>query len=334
MATIELKSTAFRREREATWRELEDLVARAERRGVRALDAAEMMRLPVVYRATVSSLSVARSISLDRNVLEYLENLCERAYLVVYGPRATFAGLARDFVAVRFPAAVRSARWHLAVAALFFALGIAVGWVATLDDEARFFSFVDAGAAQGRDPTSTAEELREALFSGSGAATDRLHTYATFLFTHNARIGILAFALGFALGVPTVFLLFSNGLMLGAFAALHQNRGLSVEFWSWILPHGVTELLAILLCGAAGLVLGGAVIFPGEHSRLHNLARRGRLAGQIVLGCVLLFFVAGLIEGIFRQAVQDVTIRYLVAGGTAILWLLYFTLAGRGRGAP
>ncbi len=333
MPPITLKSTSFRLEREATWRELEDLVARAERGGPRVLSADELMRLPVLYRATLSSLSVARGISLDRNVVDYLEALAGRAYLVVHGPRTTFLATVRDFLAIGFPRAVRECRHQLAIAAAVLLLGIAVGWVTTGQNEDRFYAFVDAELSNGRDPAASREQLAAALFSGGDADADALHAFATFLFTHNARIGILAFALGFALGLPTLILIVTNGLMLGAFAALHANRDLNLEFWSWILPHGVTELLAVVLCGAAGLVLAEAVIFPGRQTRLQNLARRGRVAGRIVLGAVLLFFIAGLIEGIFRQSVQDIGLRYALAAATAVVWGLYFGFGGR-RNAP
>jgi len=88
MSNDHLKSYAFRRERERTWRELEVLVAKTESGGVRSLTPNEVMRLPGLYRASLSSLSVARSISLDRNVLEYLEALAARAYFCVYGARS------------------------------------------------------------------------------------------------------------------------------------------------------------------------------------------------------------------------------------------------------
>ena len=82
-----LKSSEFRKGREEGWRELEKLVGRVERRGVRSLTLDELQQLPILYRAALSSLSVARTIALDRNLLLYLENLALRAYLAVYGPR-------------------------------------------------------------------------------------------------------------------------------------------------------------------------------------------------------------------------------------------------------
>jgi uncharacterized membrane protein SpoIIM required for sporulation len=95
--------------------------------------------------------------------------------------------------------------------------------------------------------------------------------------------------------------------------------------------HGTTELLAIVLCGGGGLVLAGAIIFPDRETRLESLARRGRAAGTLIMGAVLMFFVAGLLEGFARQLVTDITLRYLIGGSMLAFWLLYFTLGGRGR---
>ena len=332
MPGFTLKSYEFRRERERSWAELERLVDRVERRGIRSLEASDLVRLPVLYRSALSSLSVARAVTLDRNVLDYLESLTGRAYFCVYGTRRHLAEAVRHFFAERFPRAVRDFRWHLALAALFLVLGAVAGWLLTAADPDRFYSFVSSGMAMDRNPAASTSSLREGLYHDESAA-DRLSAFATFLFTHNARIGILAFALGFAFGLPTFFLLFANGLVLGAFAWLYGSRGLGVEFWAWVLPHGLTELFAVVLCGGGGLVLAASLVFPGRHGRLKNLAVRGREAGVLVLGAVFLFFGAGLIEGIFRQTVQSVPIRWTVAAASATLWAIYFARAGR-REAP
>ena len=129
-------------------------------------------------------------------------------------------------------------------------LGVLAGYRMTLADPESYYSFVGAAEAQGRTPASSTAELRKVLYSGGEGP---LSFFATYLFTHNSRVGMLCFALGFAAGVPVIFLLFTNGLTLGAMAALYQTRGLGAEFWAWVMPHGVTELSAICLCGAAGM---------------------------------------------------------------------------------
>jgi len=328
MSEIDLKSAQFRKERESSWSELERLVALAEHQGLRNLSHEDLQRLPTLYRGAVSSLSVARAISLDQNALDYLTNLTSRAYVAVYATKRPPARAVAEFASRVLPRATRKFAVYLAVACLLLALGVLCGYLMTLADVERYYSFVPGALAEGRDPTASTEQLREVLYRRE-EGEEVLHGFATFLFTHNAKIGILCFALGFAAGVPVVFLLFQNGLILGAMAALYSTRGLEAEFWAWVLPHGVTELLAVCVCGAAGLVLGMAVVFPGEFGRMQNLGRRGREAALLVLGAVVLFFFAALIEGFFRQLVQSVPIRWAVAASSALLWALYFGLAGR-----
>ena len=326
-----LKSTAFRAEREPAWQRLEELVTRAERNGLAKLSARELLRLPILYRAVLSSLSVARAISLDRNLLTYLESLSSRAYFLVYGGRSNaFVAIGR-FLSHTLPEAVRAARWYVALSAFCLVLGVVVGYVLTIGNLDWFYTFVGESSAQGRNPAASTEALRRPLYLDGRGISERLTAFASFLFTHNARIGIMAFALGFALGAPTVLLLFFNGLTLGAFAGLYASRGLGYELWAWLLIHGVTELLAIVLCGAAGMMLGAAVLFPGEYTRLQNLARAGRRAAVVAIGAVLLFFVAALLEGFGRQLILDPTMRYLLAASTAALWALYFLRSGRSR---
>jgi len=323
-----LKSYEFRRERQRTWSELERLVQRVEKSGVRSLTPEQLARLPLLYRATLSSLSVARSISLDRALLDYLESLSARAYFAVYGTTRRLRHTLGGFFTHRFPVAVRRYSGAIAMAGAFLVLGVVVAWVLTARDPDWFYVFVSEGYSGGRNPAAPTAQLREGLYTHS---SEGLTAFTSFLFTHNARIGMLAFAIGFVAGVPVFLLMFTTGLLLGAFSALYASRGLGIDFWGWLLPHGVTELLAVVLCGGAGLVLAKALVFPGRHSRLDNLALRGREAGTIVLGSVVLFFIAGLIEGYFRQLVTDLTVRWLVAALSAFFWVYYFVRVGRGR---
>lgn len=325
-----LRSVQFRREREAGWRELEALVESVEKKGLSTLDADEARRLAMLYRGTLSALSVARAISLDRNVVLWLEGLCGRAYLCVYGTKRHLGRALQHYFGVWLPQAMRRLKWHLILASIFLVGGGLAGFFLTLGDMDLFYSFMNAGMAGGRTPAADTEFLRQGLFEVTGFG-ETLTNFASFLFSHNARIGIMAFALGVVFGMPVFFLLFYNGLSLGAFAALYHSRGLSVDLWGWLLPHGITELGAVIVCGAAGLVLAQSVLFPGRSTRLDNLRERGREAAGIVLFAVVMFFIAALIEGIFRQMVNDTPTRYWVALSTTVAWIGYFGWFGRRR---
>ena len=328
-APQKMRSVEFRKERENTWRELEDLIADADKRGLRTLSAEQLARLPHLYRATLSSLSVARSISLDRALTEYLENLVGRAYFVVYGTRQHLRRQLSDFLLWKLPSTIRQAKWHIAVAVVVTLAATIAAFQLTSADMDYYYAFA-GDMAQGRTPASSTAELRDTLYH-TESASGMLATFAASLFSHNARIGILAFATGFVAGLPTLLLVFYNGLVLGAFAALFHSRGLAIDLWAWLLPHGVTELSAVVLCGAAGLLLAHGLVFPGARTRMDSLRERGRTAAVIVVGAVGMLFFAGLIEGVFRQTVTSVPIRFAVAGATAAWWTYYVGFVGRRR---
>jgi len=322
-------SVQFRRERQAAWIELEALVSRCERDGLQSLGAEKTARLPVLYRAALSSLGVARASVLDQGLRQHLEALVARAYLVVYSPKRRFGEVLVPFLVHGFPDAVRGIRWHVLSSALLLVLGGALAFAMVHADPEQYYLFVDSGMASGRDPTASTEALRKTLFSAEDH--EGLLTFAAFLFTHNSSVGILTYGLGFVLGLPVTLMLLYNGMILGAMTALFHDRGLAVEWWSWILPHGVTELLAIVLCGAAGLAVGQQLVFPGAHARQHGLMLVGRRMGAVVAGSVGMLLLAGFIEGVFRQVVHSIPVRYTLASVFALLWLVYLTRSGRSR---
>ena len=323
MEALTLKSHRFRKEREAEWRKLEDILTRAERSSPSALSDDEIIALPVLYRSALSSLSVARAISLDQALIAYLESLCTRAYFFVYGTRTTFAKRIATFFARDWPRAARELWIETVIAVALMVLGIAVAYVLTTRDSTWFYSFVSPALAEGRGPAASAEELRSSLFSEQNSG---LSVFATFLFTHNAQVSLLAFALGFAFCIPAAFLMLTNGMMLGAFVAVFAARGLGVEFGGWVLIHGTTELFAIALSGAAGFRLGWTLAFPGARSRVDAMGAAGRKAAVVMTGVVIMLGVAGILEGIGRQVITDTSLRYAIALLAILLWASYLYL--------
>jgi uncharacterized membrane protein SpoIIM required for sporulation len=212
------------------------------------------------------------------------------------------------------------------------AVAFAVGDVLVRSDASYFNILIPKELAGGRGPESTASELMATeLFAPWPGFADAFVVFANSLFRHNAIVGIFCFGLGFAFGVPTILLIAYNGAILGAFTALHAEVGLAYDFVAWVSIHGVTEILAILLCGAGGLVVAQNILFPGRLPRLDSLASRGREASGMVSGAAALFFAAGIIEGGFRQLIASTPWRYAFAAATLIFWVCYFALAGRKR---
>ncbi len=322
---------ALRREREADWLRLEGLLDRLERRSARRLSDEELLAIPVLYRSALSSLSVARATVLDAALVDYLEALSTRAYFVVYGARASLASRVGRFFAVDWPRAARALGPETLAAAGLMLVGALAGYLMVRADAGWFYGFVPAGLAGGRDPSASTDTLREAL--GGAKDTEGLPAFASFLFTHNAQVAILCFALGFALCLPTAFLLAYSGGTIGALGEVYAARGLGLDLGGWLLVHGVTELLAVSLAGAAGFHIGRAVASPGRLGRLDAAAAAGRRAATLLAGAFVMLLCAGLLEGIVRQTVTGTGWRYAIAGATALFWGLYLYAPRRRGGA-
>jgi uncharacterized membrane protein SpoIIM required for sporulation len=320
---------SLRAEREAEWRRLEDLVTLCEKKSPRALSNEDLMALPVLYRGALSSLSVARETSLDLELITYLEWLCARAYFFLYGVRVSAAARLRQFVARDWPAAVRDLWRETIIAFLLLLVGFVSGYLLVAGDPVWFSTFVPPELAGGRDFAANPAHLRSTLYNSQDGGA--LTAFATFLFTHNSRVAIFCFALGFAFGVPTILLLVYQGMMGGAMIALFASRGLGFEFSGWLLIHGTTELFAIVLSAAAGLRIGWSVVFPGRASRLNAASRAGRISATAMIGVVFMLCVAGLLEGFGRQLITSDPARYAIGGGMFALWLLFYYAPRRVR---
>lgn len=320
--TAALRSDRFRLEREADWQRLETIVTRMEKGRLRGISDEDLLALPGLYRTVASSLSIARETSLDAATLGYLEALVQRAWFVVYGPRSSLWEWLRGFIGGGWSAAVRAIWVDVLVALAVMVAGVAVGWLLVSHDPEWYFALVSREMAGDRVPGATAEALRGTLFGQD--KQDGMSVFAAQLFSNNAQVSILAFALGFAFGIPTLLLLVHNLALLGAMAWLYHGKGLLIDFAGWISVHGTTELFAILLAGAAGLHVGRSIAFPGERPVLQATADAGRRAALVMTGVVLMLVAAALLEGFARQLVDDTPGRFAIGGFMLMAWCAYF----------
>lgn len=328
IAAAALRSDRFRLEREGEWKRLEEIVSRMELGRLRKLSDEDVLALPALYRTAASSLAVARETTLDASTLAYLEGLVQRAWFQVYGPRTSFAGWLRRFLGGGWSASVRAIGPDLLIALAAMIAGTIVGWLLVSSDSQWFHALVPPGFAGERGPGASSETLRATLFGKQQGATG-LSAFAAYLFSNNAQVAILAFALGFAFGVPSILLLIHNMALLGAMLWLYHGAGLTLDLVAWLSVHGTTELFAILLAGGAGIHIGRAMAFPGNRSIMAAAAESGRRAAQVMTGVVLMLIVAAFLEGFARQLIADTPGRLIVGTFMLIVWLTYFFAFGR-----
>lgn len=325
-----VNATRFRTAHAADWQRLDDLVTRLEKRSLRALSDDDLLALPGLYRTTLSSLAVARNTSLDRALLDYLEQLCARAYFHLYGVQTPAHRQLAAFFRRDWPLAVHSLWREILFCVALTALAAVLTFLLIRSDPSWYYSVIPEGLSQGRNPAASPEFLRSTLYAKE---EDALGVFAAFLFTHNAQIAIFSFALGFALAVPTILLITYNGMMLGAIVAVFVSKGLGPNLAGWLMIHGTTEILAICISGAAGIRIGSAIAFPGRQSRSFAVVQAGRTAAIAMVGTVIMLAVAGVLEGIGRQVIRADAMRFLIGTAALALWLTYFFLWGARKSA-
>ncbi|MEO1188386.1 MAG: stage II sporulation protein M, partial [Pseudomonadota bacterium] len=196
-----MRSVRFRREREASWKQLETLVNKVERTGLQQMSFQEGRDLVSLYRQATSSLAIAREISLDRSLLQYLEGLTARAYLCVYANQQPLGGLVKRFFLQSAPSAMRRSWPYLLVGFLCMGLGALVGYLLYFENQAWYYVFVPDGLSGTRNPAASTEALRSVIYNADPNSSG-LGAFATQLFSHNTRIAIFVFGLGVFLCAP------------------------------------------------------------------------------------------------------------------------------------
>jgi uncharacterized membrane protein SpoIIM required for sporulation len=307
--------------RKNTWQRLEELLRLLDEMSLRRLHREEVRELGRIYRRTSSDLAIARAESRDPRLVNYLNSLVIRAHGRIYRTEATEGGRRlRNFFLRDFPSTFRRTWKFTATAFAFFLIFGLAGFFGTRHD-ADFSELAGIDYAM-RDKINSREHWWEQLNEANqiGGAS---------IMTNNIQVMFYAFAFGATLGVGTLLVMAFNGLSVGAVLALTYRAGFGSDLVTFMVGHGVIELTCIFIAGGAGLLVGAAIIAPGDLSRLDALRIRGREAVHLVVGCIPLLVVAGTIEGFISPAPIAPAFKFATAALTGVALYTYLLLGGR-----
>ena len=302
--------------RSAVWQQLEDALQKAEIAPDR-MSHDDVQELVQLYRRTCSDLNLARSYTANPELLGRLNQLTGRAYRFVYRAghdKPVMPAFAR-LVTREIPAVFRRQRLIIALAAAAFILGTLTGIAAIAVDPANGKRIIPQEFFT-ESPRERVERLER-----NDERIDTLEKATTFgasLYTHNIQVTFLAFSLGAVTIIGGLWLLFYNGVLLGAVAAMYVLDGVPLFFFAWVGPHGALELPSIIFGGAAGVIAGRALLMPGELSRAASLRRALPAVWRIMIATAMTLVFAGLIEGSFSQFTSN-TFPYALKIGVAVV---------------
>ncbi len=315
------------RQRKKSWQKLEAILAGIDKSGMAGLSQEELRQLGRLYRATSADLSRARSFLVDRQLESYINNLVVRAHNQVYqNANNRLIDLLR-FLWVEFPNLVLTHFAYVLAAFALFVLPLLGAYVGTNMD----LNFARQEFLHGQPIVS--EEIwsfieKQQLWTNGIAQFSPLA--ASHIATHNIHVSILAFALGITFGLGTVLILMFNGVSIGTTFGVCHNFGIARNLLAFVAPHGVLELTAIFISGGAGLLMGKALLFPGNYSRIDSLKQAAKPALGLFGGCIPILIIAGTIEG-FVSPRTDISLlsRYWLSLTTFILLSLYLFIPRR-----
>ena len=310
----------FITQRKTAWQRLEDLLKLLDTASLGRLNKDEVRELGRIYRRTASDLAIARAESRDPRLVNYLNSLVIRAHGRIYRADAQGGKKIRLFFTRELPQTFRRTWRYTLLAFLVFTTFGVLSYVAThYDPEFSELVGVNPAFRETFIETKTPwwEDLNESNQEG-----------ASFIMTNNILVTIYTFAFGALCGIGTLFYLAFNGANIASVLALTYRAGFGNDLVTFMVAHGVVELSCIFIAGGAGLLIGSAILMPGDLTRADALRTRGMEAVRLMMGVALLLVVAGIIEGFISPAPIDPRIKYSVAAISGVALYSYLLFVG------
>ena len=232
---------------ETTWAEAEALYARAATGGVAALDMGEVERLAGLQRRVVSDFATVRSRFPGTQAEARLRALAFSGHRLLSRRSAPALPRLWDFLRYGWPELFRASLGTLSISLATFVLSVLLGYVlAILNPDFCQLWMGPEGVAQVKSGHIWTDELAHIVPPS---------LMSTQIFTNNMTVAITTWLAGGAVGLGTLYLLSSNGMMLGSTLALTWRYGMTDRLLAFISGHGPLELFLIIVAGAGGLQL-------------------------------------------------------------------------------
>jgi uncharacterized membrane protein SpoIIM required for sporulation len=300
------------------WQTLEAYNKRLSRKGIAALNQEEIKEFTGLYRNLSHNLAYSKANFPKSDITVYLNQLIGLSHNYIFVREEKGISSVKYYITQGLASSLKENRYYFWASLSLFMAGFIFCLVLVLiRPEFSGFFF----------PGINANDLN---LDPQGGDSWVYPMFASFIMTNNIRVSFMAFALGITAGIGTVYVLFYNGMVIGALSAVVISGGASqASFWAMILPHGFIELTAIFISGACGLMIGKAILTPGRLKRKDSTVKAAKKAAYFIPAIVIMLVVAGIIEGYFTPLNVSPVVKIMFAFVTLFMMIVYYIRQNR-----
>lgn len=306
-----MKLPSFIKQKEKKWSKFNQLLV--------SKTSVDSELLADLYIEILEDLSYALTFYPKSDIIPYLNGLANKAHRKIYKSKKESSNRLISFYKKDFPLMFYQYQKHLLISFLVFFLFTVIGWYSLTQD----YSFIrlilgDAYVNMTLENIENGDPL--AVYKSANSTSMFLG-----ITLNNIMVAFYAFVMGIIFLVGTLYVIMKNGVMLGAFLGFFNENDLLWESFRTIWIHGTIEISVIIIAGAAGLVLGSGVLFPGTYSRLDSLKIAGKNGMKIIISTIPFFIVAGFLEGfVTRHTEMPDYIAILIIFTSLIAIVFYY----------
>lgn len=305
-----MREAAFVKQNMKRWKEYERLLKES---------VPEPEKKSEIFIQLTDDLAFAQTQYPASETVRYLNHLSSQIHQQIYKNRKEERIRFITFWTRELPVLFATMRRPLLYSFIITLIAFAIGIISTLGDH----TFVRLILGDGY-VNMTLENIKKGDPMGVYGSFDPVTMFFAITF-NNIRVAFVAFAAGIIFSFGTVYILFQNGVMLGAFLTLFYQHNLLLNSVLVVMLHGTLEISAIIIAGGAGLRMGNSILFPGTFSRLDSFKMGAKDGLKVVMGLIPIFIVAGFIESfVTRYSAMPVLLKATIIGASLIFIIFYF----------
>ena len=274
--------------------------------------------LAELYIELTDDLSYSKTFFPKSKITQYLNGLTAKAHSTIYKNKKEESNRFKKFWFEEIPSVVFQTRKQIGYSLIIFMISVLIGAVSSAYDEG-----IPRLIMGDNYINMTLDNIKKGDPMGVYGSHDELFSFAAITF-NNIRVSFYAFVMGILFSVGTGYMIFQNGILLGAFQYFFYRHDVLFSSIVAIWIHGTLEITAIIIAGGAGLVMGNSILFPGTYSRLISFRKGAALGSKLVIGLIPVFITAGFLEGFVTRHYQLSPCFGLSIIGISLTFILYY----------